>query len=326
LRNVVRILIGLGLLFVVAGAVALFQVRQQGLWGIIFPSVAYETLPPEIAADFGDGARVRVLVYSKTNSFRHVEGIAAAEALFAELAKERDWAVFSTENSAVFAPHLLERFDVVVFSNASGNHASDEQDQAFRGWLEQGGGWLGIHSAGDDSHSSWSWYAQTLQSGSFIGHILGPQFQEARVVVEDRDHPVTRGLPPEFRHEEEWYSWDRGAREAGFDVLLTVDESTYAPRRIRRDEDRDLSMGDHPIVWSRCVARGAAVYSAMGHSREAYEKDYMRTLLRNSVDWLAGDTGCETTFGAAGAAQHDMGISAVHETPSHPSRRDSNEG
>ena len=106
---------------------------------------------------------------------------------------------------------------------------SDEQHLAFETWLTQGGGWIGIHSAGDNSHADWRWYVENLIGGNFIGHILGPQTQKARVVVEDREHPVTRDLPAEFEHEEEWYSWDQSARALGFHVLLTVDESSYDP-------------------------------------------------------------------------------------------------
>ncbi len=292
MRLFLKILLGVVVVIVLVVGYGLFQAWRHGALRLLFPSDAYETQAPVIAADFGQDSAVRVLLYTKTNSFRHVEGIAAARTLFEDLAARRGWAVFATENSAVFDPAILGRFDVIVFANASGNHASDAQDETFRRWLEQGGGWLGIHAAGDASHSDWVWYQATLKSGEFIGHIMGPQTQEARVVVEDRDHPVTRGLPAEFRHEEEWYSWDRGAREAGFHVLLTVDESTYTPKIIGLGPERDIAMGDHPVVWSRCVDRGAAVYTAMGHWGAAYEKDYTQTLLGNAVDWLAGDTGC----------------------------------
>ncbi|MAG30664.1 MAG: glycosyl hydrolase [Deltaproteobacteria bacterium] len=260
-----------------------------GAWGILFPSEAHDTTPPEIAADFGVDSRVRVLVYSKTNSFRHTEGIAAAHALLDEIGARRDWAVFHSENGALFSKDLLDRFDVVVFANASGNHASDEQDEAFRTWLEDGGGWVGIHAAGDGSHAAWTWYGDNLITGKYLGHIMGPQTQEARVVVEDRDHPITRGLPVEFRHEEEWYSWDRGAREAGFDVLLTIDESSYEPWIRAFGKEVDISMGEHPVVWSRCLERGRAVYTAMGHWGAAYDQDYTKQLLENAVEWAAGN-------------------------------------
>lgn len=257
-----------------------------GAWGILFPSHDHETTPPAIAADFGASADLRVLVYSKTNQFRHTEGIAAAHALFDELAAASNWAVFHTENSAIFEDALLEHFDVIVFASASGDHASDAQDASFRRWLEGGGGWLGIHAAGDGSHAEWTWYEETLKTGTYLGHILGPQTQEARVVVDDPLHPVTAGLPSEFIHAEEWYSWDRGAREAGYHVLLTVDESTYAPFIRGMGEEKDIRMGDHPIVWSRCVEGGRAAYTAMGHWGASYAQDYTKTLLRNAVDWV----------------------------------------
>jgi type 1 glutamine amidotransferase len=262
-----------------------------GAWGILFPSRAHEIEPPELAADFGAEGSPRVLVYSKTNSFRHTEGIAAAHALFDEIADREGWAVFHTENSAVFDPELLSRFDVVVFASTTGDHASDAQDEAFRSWLEAGGGWVGIHAAGDGSHADWRWYAENLMTGTYLGHILGPQTQEARVVVEDPVHPITRGLPPEFRHEEEWYSWDRGAGEAGFDVLLSVDESSYSPWIRGLGQEKDISMGEHPIVWSRCVGSGRAVYTAMGHWGAAYEKDYTKRLLENAARWASGKGG-----------------------------------
>lgn len=285
---------------VVASAVFVWWI---GAWGVIFPSDDFETSPPEIAADFGRDSALRVLVYSKTNSFRHEEGIAAAHALFEAVAERRDWAVFHSENSALLTPAELERFDVVVFASASGNHASDAQDAAFRAWLEAGGGWVGIHAAGDGSHAEWAWYAQNLVSGEYLGHIMGPQTQTARVVVEARDHPITRGLPAEFQHDEEWYSWSRGAREAGFDVLLTVDESSYAPFIRAFGQEQDIRMGDHPIVWARCVGKGRAVYSAMGHWGAAYADPNHARLLENAVEWAsgAGDPGRGATCRTATA-------------------------
>lgn len=289
-----RILLGIGGLLFLALVAVLGFAWWIGAWGILFPSTSHDTTPPAIAADFGQGASLRVLVYSKTNSFRHTEGIAAAHALVDRLAAERGWAVFHSENSAALSTETLAHFDVVVFASPTGDHASEGQEAAFQRWLESGGGWFGIHAAGDGSHADWTWYTRTLMTGTYLGHILGPQTQEARVVVERGDHPVTRGLPAEFQHEEEWYSWDRGAREAGFEVLLTVDESSYSPWIRGMGQEKDIAMGDHPIVWTRCVERGRAVYTAMGHWGAAYEQDTMRDLVRNTIEWVgeAGQDGC----------------------------------
>ena len=286
-----KILVGLAILLLLCLVVSGVGLWWIGAWGILFPSDAYETEVPELAEGFGEGSALRVAVYSKTNSFRHTEGIKAAHALFGDIGAKRGWAVFHTENSALFTPDFLNQFDVIVFASASGNHASDAQDEAFRAWLEAGGGWLGIHAAGDGSHEGWAWYAENLMTGTYLGHILGPQTQEARVVVEATSHPITRGLPAEFQHEEEWYSWGRGAREAGFDVLLTVDETSYSPWIKAYGKEVDIRMTDHPIVWSRCVGRGRAVYSAMGHWGDAYAQDYTQSLLENAVVWASGVEG-----------------------------------
>jgi type 1 glutamine amidotransferase len=264
-----------------------------GAWNLVFPKHTYESTPPEIATDFGEKSRLRVLSFTKTNSFRHSEGIAGSRILFDRLAAKRDWAVFHSENSALFDAEHLARFDVVVFANASGDTLSDEQDLAFQSWLEAGGGWVGIHAAGDGSHQEWTWYQDNLIGGVFTAHIMGPQTQEARVVIEDAGHPVTQGLPPEFKHSEEWYSWDSSARTHGFDVLLTVDESSYEPFVRGMGPERDLRMKDHPIVWSRCIGRGRAIYSTMGHWGEAYETSNYARLLENAIEWAGDDSASE---------------------------------
>lgn len=264
-----------------------------GAWGIVFPSDHYDTTPPEIAADFGQGSELRALIFSKTNSFRHNDGITGARQLFDELAERRGWAFFHSENSALFDAEHLARFDVVVFSNASGNMMSDEQDQAFQKWLEAGGGWIGIHAAGDGSHKEWTWYQDTLIGSPFTAHVMDPQTQEARVVVEDRDHPVTRGLPAEYQHSEEWYSWEQSARTHGMNVLLTVDESSYSPWSKMMGAERDLRMTDHPIVWWRCVGDGRALYTTMGHWADAYSTPNYAKLLENAVEWGGRSVGTE---------------------------------
>jgi type 1 glutamine amidotransferase len=283
-----RILLGLGGLVLVLLLGGIVVLRQTGVWGVLFPSHAHESVPPELPAEL---PRPAVLVFTKTNAFRHVAAIDASVPLLSEIARELGGSAFHTENGATFAPALLARFDVVVFANASGDTLSDAQDRAFEQWLRAGGGWVGIHAAGDGSHADWRWYVDTLIGAEFLAHIMAPQFQTARVEVEDRDHPATRALPDRWSHEEEWYSWKSSPRDAGVHVLATVDESTYAPSFSFAGRELDLRMGDHPVVWSRCVGAGRALYSALGHRAEAYASPEVRALLRGAVAWAAGVEG-----------------------------------
>jgi uncharacterized protein len=257
----------------------------------------YETTPPAIPADL---PRPAILVFSKTNGFRHEEAIPAANALFAQMAKDNGWGYFHTENGATFRPDILSRFDAVVFNNVSGDVFTPEQRQAFRSWLEGGGGYVGLHSAGDNSHQAWGWYQDELIGARFTQHTMDPQFQQAVVHVEDKSHPATEGLPPSWRRTEEWYSFEKSPRGNDHRVLITVDERTYKPEGMF---GKDLRMGDHPMVWWRCVGRGRALYSAFGHRAEAFAEPEHRTLLQNAVGWALGEAGdhCRTADPAAQA-------------------------
>lgn len=247
----------------------------------------YETTPPALPADLG---RPAILVFSKTNGFRHEEAIPAANALFRDLAGKNGWGYFQTENGAAFTPQILSRFDAVIFNNVSGDVFTPQQRQAFRTWLENGGGFVGIHAAGDNSHKGWRWYQDKVIGARFTQHTMDPQFQKATVRVENRDHPAAQGLPASWRRTEEWYSFEKSPRSKDYGVLVTVDEKTYNPVGMI---GKDLRMGDHPMVWWHCEGRGRVLYSAFGHRAEAYSEPEHRTLLANATAWALRKTGLE---------------------------------
>lgn len=274
------------LVVVVAAALALASIWKVGAWNLVFPSHHHDTVAPAIPGDLASPA---VLVFSKTNSFRHGEGIAGGAKVLQEIAATHHWGLFHTENGAVFNAQDLARFDVVVFLNASGDVLNDAQEHAFETWLQAGGGWLGIHAAGDSSHLGWQWYRDNLIGATFTAHIMGPQFQRATVVLENHQHPALKNIPDVWQHEEEWYSWERSPRVEGFTVLAVLDEDSYTPVQNFMGQSRDLRMGDHPVVWSKCVGNGRSVYAAMGHKAEAFEQPQVRQLLKNSLAWLIED-------------------------------------
>jgi len=275
------------LLAVVSVVLALGYIWRIGAWNLFFPSQQHDTVAPAIPASLASPA---VLVFSKTNSFRHDEGIAGGAKALQAIAARHQWGMFHTENGAVFNESDLARFAAVVFLNASGDVFNEEQERAFQSWIEAGGGWLGIHSAGDDSHLAWQWYRDKLIGATFTAHPMGPQFQRATVVLENNAHPVLRGLPDIWQHEEEWYSFEHSPRAEGFTILATIDEDSYSPVQKFMGKERDLSMGDHPVVWSNCVGAGRSVYAVMGHKAEAFEQPQFRQLLDNALTWLIEDS------------------------------------
>ena len=226
-----------------------------------------------------------ILVFSKTNGFRHKNAIAEASRYFEELGERRGWSVVTTENGAVFAPENLASFDLLVWNNASGPLLTIEQQIAVQDFVENGGGFVGIHSAGDGSHGDWEWYQLEIIRTEFIGHPVFPLTRTAALRVESPQHPVLEGLPASWSHTDEWYSFAASPRDRGVNVLLTVDEADYTPARSLTG--RNLSMGsDHPVLWSHRVGTGCVVYMAMGHGGEVFRDDRIQRILEQAIQWV----------------------------------------
>ena len=270
-------------------------VLLQGCNGLraIFPRHSHDDTPPDLPAGLGQPG---VLLFTKTNGFRHHEAIEAGVGLFEEIAARRGWSVFHTENGAVFNRDQLARFAVTVWHNTSGDTLDKAQQRVLRSWIEGGGGFVAIHGAGGDfAYDEWPWYVETLIGAQFIGHTVSPQFQEAEVATEVRDHPATRHLPSRWTHTEEWYSFEASPRGKGVTVLLSVDERSYTPEMNIPFMDEDIAMGDHPVVWHHCVGRGRTLFSALGHQAEAYATEEVAGLLEGAVVWAArlAGVGCD---------------------------------
>jgi type 1 glutamine amidotransferase len=254
-------------------------------WQRIAPALGWQapvvdTVPPVLPAQV-DAAPLAILLFSKTSGFRHEEAIPAARASVEAIAARNGWAVFATENAAVFDDALLAHFDVVFGNNITGDNWTEAQKQAFVRWVEGGGGFVGVHGAAGTRYRYWDWYTDTLLGGGrFIGHPTFPQFREARVVVEDRDHPLMAHFPESFEHVDEWYSFEASPRAAGSHVLATLDERSYDP-----DE---WAMGeDHPIIWIACPGAGRSFYSALGHRADTYALPDHAKMLEAAIRWAA---------------------------------------
>jgi type 1 glutamine amidotransferase len=260
--------------------------------------------PPQLPVGFGAGDAVAILIFSKTAGYRHQEAIPAAERAVREIAARRGWQVFATENAAVFDPALLAQVDAVFGNNITGDCWTDAQKAAFRSWVEGGGGFVGVHGAAGTEYEYWPWYQDVLIGARFSGHPMDPQFQTATLHVEDRAHPASAQLPDPWVREDEWYSFASNPRAIGVRVLATLDESTYHPEA----GGKDLRMGaDHPIIWSHCVGRGRAFFSALGHKGEYYAEPAHARLLEGALAWGAGLEGEACAAGPSAAADERLG-------------------
>ncbi len=265
-------LLGFLLALPLCGIVAFWLFQPQ-----MFEEPIIDTLPPTLPASITDNA---VLVYSKTSGgFRHDWSIDAANSMLERFADKHDWQVFYTENAAIFNQHQLAHFAVVVWNNATGAGLSEQQRLSFQQWLEAGGGYVGIHAAGDGSHESWDWYTNEVIKAPYNQHTFFPEHTpEASLTTENQQHPATAHLPEVWSITEEWYAWKKNPRDAGATILVTVDENSYTPGA--------ATMGDdHPVVWSHSLGKGRVFYSAFGHWEAAYEDALLAAMMEQGIIW-----------------------------------------
>ncbi len=97
----------------------------------------------------------RILVFSKTEGFRH-DSIGAGQAMLQTLADENGWELELTEDSTLFNTEDLSNFAVVVWLNTTGNVLNASEQAAFEDYIENGGGYVGVHSAADTEYD-WPW-------------------------------------------------------------------------------------------------------------------------------------------------------------------------
>ena len=176
MRKFFRILLYslLGLVVIAALAMSVFMYKVKNGFPI------YESEAPALPQDLNGFS---VLVFSKTNGFRHGEAIEASLPAFQKMAEAHGWKMFQSDNGALFAPELLANFDVVVWNNVSGRVLTPEQRTAMKDYIEGGGGFVGIHASGDASHH-WDWYEDKLIGARFSHHSIDPHFQEANIHME----------------------------------------------------------------------------------------------------------------------------------------------
>lgn len=229
--------------------------------------------------------RYDVLVFSRTEGFRHNSIEAGVEAIKA-LGVEHDFGVLATENADYFHTDSLHRFRAVVFLNTSGDVFDADQKEGLMAYLQSGGGWVGVHAAATTEYD-WEWYGG-LVGAYFSDH---PDVQSADIVVTDRFHPSTKGLPLLWNHTDEWYNYRLNPR-TNVHVLAVVKESSY---------EGGVMGDDHPIAWAHHYDGGRAWYTGLGHTVESYEDSYMRAHLLGGIQWAAGIVEADVTATLASA-------------------------
>src|SRR6185437_3225581 len=199
-------------------------------------------------------AKPKVLIFSKTKGFHH-DSIAVGIPAIIKLGQENNFDVDTTTNSEKFTYSNLKQYAAVIFLSTTGDVLNDAQQAEFQKYIQNGGGFVGVHSATDTEYD-WPWYGN-LVGAYFRNH---PSVQQvATLHILDPNFIATRHLPAEWKRLDEWYNFKWIA--PNLHVLITIDEKTYTGG----------NNGDnHPMSWYHEYDGGRAFYTALGHTDASY--------------------------------------------------------
>jgi PKD repeat protein/type 1 glutamine amidotransferase/glucose/arabinose dehydrogenase len=218
---------------------------------------------------------VEVLLFHGPHDPTTDAGIAA----FTALAAENDFEVQATGDPGAFTADNLARYRTVVFMNTAGDLLDDEQEAAMTGFVEDGGGFLGIGSA-----------AQSEPGADFFDGLIGARpsasssvaQSQQTVAVGDRVHPATRDRDLKWSRTDVWYQWQ--SRPTG--TVHTV--ARYHAPDAPAGDGTDIGGTDHPISWCRDYRGGRSFYTGMGRTAESFSETDFRSHLLGAVKWTTG--------------------------------------
>lgn len=237
-----------------------------------------------------------VLVVGKTTGFRHSSIDEATETLIA-LGEEHGFDVdvwddkqpeLTLESTPFTSADDLAKYATIVFVSTvdgtnRGNPAGrpllldDAERAAYQGYIEAGGGFVGLHAATDSMHTS-EWYGGLIGGNAYFrSH---PAQQEATMSIENPNHPSMTHLEDPWTLLDEWYNYTNNPREV-VHVLMTLDETSYSPGFGAMGED-------HPITWCHNYDGGRSWQTGLGHREDVVANPLWQEMVLGGIEWTAG--------------------------------------
>jgi len=157
----------------------------------------------------------------------------------------------------------LSRYDGLILY-ANHDSISPGQEQALLDFVDQGGGFIPIHSASYCFRNSDK--IVDLIGGQFLSHVTD-SFATVTVLP---DHPIMQGL-------QSFTTWDETYVHTKLSPSITV-----LAERVD---------GDHrePYTWVREFGDGRVFYTAYGHDIRTFTNEGFLALVFNGIRWAVGD-------------------------------------
>jgi type 1 glutamine amidotransferase len=253
------------------------------LFALLGSFTAHAQVPQDYPANYASEPRFRALVsYTQHAEEAHVQFGEQGVDFFRRLNYGDGFYLDITTDIDAYTYDQLKEYDVVVMLNNS--PSSPASRAAFQEYMENGGGWMGLHAAAyNDRNTGWPWFVDFLGGGVFYCNNWPPQ--PVKLALDVTSHPVTKNLPSSFiAPESEWYQWLPSPRlNPNVEILASISPDNY-PLGIKDV----VSSGDWPVVWTNTKYR--MIYLNMGHGDLEFTDATQNLLFVNAFRWVVSQS------------------------------------
>jgi uncharacterized protein len=254
-----------------------------------------------------DGAKKRILMYTRSQGFQHDcvrrKGgkLSLAEGIITELGGKHGFEVVCEKDGRVFLSDDFPKFDGFLFEtqgNLTAEKSTDgtppmtaEGKKRLLDAVAGGKGFVGCHCASDTFHSKGPAFMNQppddrdpyirMVGGEFIRH---GQQQKAWMRVADHDFPGLKDLK-DFELHEEWYSLKNFADD--LHVILVQDTKGM--------KNFDYERPNFPATWAHPYKKGRVFYSSMGHRDDVWQSPTFQEVLLGGLAWSLGNVNADVT-------------------------------
>lgn len=172
-----------------------------------------------------------------------------------------------TNNLDVFIDLPKKDYSVViVYTTGFYDDLTPERERGLLSFVNNGGGFVGIHSATDSFRGSRAYI--DMIGGEFLTH---PPQHEFKVFIKDKNHYLTVRMP-DFSIYDEMYHLQ-----------------SYDPNKVKLIAYTIWQGKEMPMAYTKDYGKGRVVYIANGHSLQALSHPELQKLIIRSIAWTSGE-------------------------------------
>ncbi len=274
--------------------------KSLGLCVLLFPA-AYSQAVDLSPLPNSHLSEMNVLLMQDKTTGAHHESALIVEGYWQEFSNQLGFDLTITSNNSDINSSNLANYDILVFNYTTNvadgnNNFTSNQRSALQEYMENGGHWIGYHTASMPREGQWDWYRHNVILGLYNLPYHGLQDGTMNKTTDEtiRNHPIMTGMPESVDANDEWYNLAHGDYFDEANVMYYIDENTMDGHDHADNlppEMLALPIAQrHPIMWYRENPSngGRQFYTGLIHNPVGAGSDWFKLIVLRSAEYVSG--------------------------------------